>query len=137
MQRDTGRRARIWLGFYTALSIALFALAVSNAAYEATSPAWLSFHVLLRKSYSVIAFALVGFSLEQATRFAGSAWRPARIGLCIGLYSALIEVAQRVFSGAHEALGLQAFDVACGFAGGVLGAVIADALAGGAARRGR
>jgi hypothetical protein len=124
---------RIWLVICVAISIVLFAIAISNAAYEATTPAWLPFHVLLRKAYSVVAFALVGFSLARTTQLAGRAWTPVQVGLSVGAYSALIEVCQRFLAGAHESLAQQSLDVGAGLLGGALGALIADAIV----RRGR
>ena len=116
-----------------AISIVLFTLALSNAVYEATSPSWLTFHVLLRKAYSVVAFALVGFSLARTTQVAGRSWNPVQVGLSVGLYSALIEVCQRLLAGARESFAQQSVDVAAGLIGGALGAVVAEAFA----RRGR
>jgi hypothetical protein len=117
--------AAAWIAAFAVLACALFVIAVSNAAYEVTSPAWLTFHVLVRKVYSIIAFALAGFVLARATDAVGRAWPPMYVALCIGLYSALIEVGQRLFSGSHESLEQQSFDVACGLVGGAIGALIA------------
>jgi len=129
VQPNTQRNAGLWLALFAALAIAFFALAVSNAVYETTSPFWLTFHVLLRKTYSIVAFALVGFALSQATRFGGTTRRTLRIAISIGLYSALIELGQRFVSGARESLAQQSFDVACGIIGGGLGALIAQIFA--------
>jgi hypothetical protein len=49
-----------------ALAAALFWAATSNEVYDLTSPSVLSFHVLLRKAYSIAAFALVGFTADKA-----------------------------------------------------------------------
>jgi len=117
--------AAAWIAAFAALACALFVIAVSNAAYEATSPAWLTFHVLLRKLYSVVGFALAGFVLARATHAAGRTWPPVYVALCIGFYSGLIEVGQRLFSGSHESLEQQSFDVACGLVGGAIGALLA------------
>jgi hypothetical protein len=106
----------------------LFAIAISNAAYEATSPWWLTFHVLLRKAYSVVAFALVGFTLARTTQLAGRAWGPAQVGLSVGLYSALIEICQRLLAGARESIAQQSVDVGAGLIGGALGALVARAF---------
>jgi VanZ family protein len=119
---------RVWLIICVAISIALFAIAISNAAYEATSPSWLTFHVLLRKAYSVVAFALVGFTLARTTQLAGRAWTPVQVGLSVGLYSALIEVCQRFLAGARESFAQQSVDVAAGLIGGALGALAAAAF---------
>lgn len=106
----------------------LFVIAISSAAYEATSPSWLPFHVLLRKAYSIVAFALVGFTLARTTQFAGRAWSPIKVGLSVGLYSAFIEVCQRL-AGARESLAQESLDVIAGIIGGVLGALAARAFA--------
>lgn len=97
--------------------------------YEATSPSWMSFHVLLRKAYSVVAFALVGFTLARATHLAGRSWGPARVGLSVGLYSTLIEVCQAMVAGARESFTQQSLDVAAGLIGGALGALVAGLFA--------
>src|ERR1700686_3282715 len=97
----------------------LFVVALSTTIYDATSPTWLSWHVLLRKSYSVIAFALVGYLLRRALKEYD---RPDAIGTCvlgITAYSAAIEIGQAVV-GSHEGLLLNAVDVACGTLGGAL-----------------
>jgi hypothetical protein len=110
--------------------IGLFAVAISNAAYEATSPSWLTFHVLLRKAYSVVAFALIGFALARALRAPASFASVLRVSLAVGLYSGFIELGQRLYSGAHETLAQQSFDVACGLVGGAIGAALAGVRAG-------
>jgi hypothetical protein len=120
------RQLRFWVALCTVISIALFAIALSNAIYEATSPSWLTFHVLLRKAYGVVAFALVGFTLARTTQLAGRAWGPVRIGLSVGLYSVFIEVCQRFFAGARESFAQQSLDVAAGLIGGALGALVAE-----------
>jgi hypothetical protein len=125
MDQHSRRQQRVWLVLCAAISVTLFVVAVSNAMYEITSPPWLPFHVLLRKAYSVLAFALVGFTLERTTQTAGRAWGPARVGLSVGLYSALIELCQRLIAGARESLAQHSLDVAAGLVGGVLGALVA------------
>lgn len=98
-----------------------FAIALSPEVYSVTSPYELPFHVLLRKIYSVVAFALVGLSWAWA-------WpgpRGARIrvtALAIAAFSGAIEIGQKITEG-HEALVWNAVDVACGGIGGALGAL--------------
>jgi hypothetical protein len=106
------------------LMIGLFAVAISNAAYEATSPSWLTFHVLLRKAYSVVAFALIGFVLSRTLHASRSLSSVLRIALAVGLYSAFIEFGQWLYSGAHETLAQQSVDVAAGLIGGAIGAAL-------------
>ncbi len=109
--------------------IGLFAVAISNAAYEATSPSWLTFHVLLRKAYSVVAFALIGFVLARTLHVRRSLRSVLGIALGVGLYSAFIELGQWLYSGAHETLAQQSFDVVCGLIGGAIGGALAGARA--------
>ena len=103
----------------------LLFVAISNAIYEATSPDWLTWHVLLRKSYSVVAFGLIGFLLSRTIGALGRAWGTLRLSATVGAYSALIELCQRLVSGARESIEQQLFDVAMGLAGGALGAMLA------------
>ena len=82
-------------------------------------------HVVLRKVYSVVAFALLGFVVNLAlprTR------RPAlRAALVVAAISAVIEVAQKL-RGAHEGLASNIFDIACGAFGGWLAVTLARAF---------
>lgn len=112
-----------WI-IFLAIASFFFALAVSNEVYALTSPPALSFHVVLRKCYSIGAFALVGAALAAAlpARVAGRSWATA---LAIALYSAAIEVAQGFVNArvhAAEPLVWNVVDVACGAIGGWLGA---------------
>lgn len=133
MDRPSRRQLYIWIVLSAAISVGLFAVAISNSAYEATSPSWLTYYVLLRKAYSVVAFALVGFAFARTTQLAGLALGPVRVGLSVGLYSALIEACQRLFAAARESIAQQSVDVAAGLIGGALGALVAEAFV----RRGR
>lgn len=113
---STSRRA--WIAVAVVTAAALFWAATSNEVYDLTSPPALSWHVLLRKVYSVVAFALVGVTVDQA--FGPSRQPVARATLLVAGYSAAIEVVQWI-DGSHEGLGWNAFDVLCGAAGGALG----------------
>lgn len=107
------------------VAAALYAIALSDAAYELTSPVELSFHVLLRKTYSIVAFALVGYLLRRALRESGRDAPRATIVACIAgvaAYSAAIEVGQWL-AGSHEGLAWNAFDTFCGAVGGTLAVV--------------
>ena len=87
----------------------------------------LSFHVLLRKLNSIVAFGLIALLLQRATGWRGRhLW--ATIGL-LALFSAAIEVAQFVWTDGKEGLGWNLVDVACGAAGGWLGAWVEKRLA--------
>jgi hypothetical protein len=104
-----------WIVFAVA-AIVLFASALSGDVYDATSPPAFAGHVLLRKLYSIIAFAVVGAAYAYARRGA----RPLDAALAIALYSGGIEIGQW-FTG-DEPLGWNLFDVGCGAIGGALGA---------------
>ena len=103
----------------------LFWAATSDLVYEATSPAEFSFHIVLRKAYSIAAFALVGFMADKA--LGPSAKAVLRAAILVGLYSAAIEVAQDRL-GSNEGLEWNAADVLCGAVGGALGVVVAGRI---------
>lgn len=120
---------RPWTIAAVLVAAALYAIALSNAAYELTSPSYLSWHVVLRKAYSIVAFALVGYLLRRALRENGREEPRATIVACVAgvaAYSAAIEVGQ-FFCGSHEGLGWNAIDTVCGGVGGALAA--ADLIA--------
>jgi hypothetical protein len=100
----------------------LFVIAISNAVYEATSPSGFAWHVLLRKAYSVAAFALVGYLLRRALQERGKrdVVRPCILGM--GAYSAAIEVGQALV-GSQEGPLWNTVDVACGALGGTLACI--------------
>ena len=121
------------------LAVLLWA-ATSHRVYSRTLP----FHVLmrifgdddagtaatlLRKLYSVVAFALLGFIVHLALP---RIRRPElRAALIVAAFSAVIEVVQKLH-GAHEGLLSNAIDIACGALGGWLGASLARAVSTGA-----
>lgn len=90
--------------------------------YEATSPSGLSFHVVLRKFYSIVAFAVVGFCFAKARKIDGASTSLAAVGALVGAYSLAIEITQ-FFLGPPEGLGWNVADIAMGVVGGILGAV--------------
>lgn len=102
------------------VAAALFWAATSNEVYDLTSPATLTFHVVLRKTYSIAAFALVGFTADKA--LGPSARAALRAALAVAAYSAAIEVVQAV-RGSNEGVAWNVVDVLCGAAGGWLGVV--------------
>jgi hypothetical protein len=119
----TGTRTlRLWRVALLCAALVLYAVALSNQAYEATSPSSLSFHVLLRKAYSIGAFAVIGL-LIVCSQFPGLKGFLAA-ALAVGTYSAAIELGQYL-EGVREGLLSNALDVACGIAGGALGAFAA------------
>jgi hypothetical protein len=113
----------VWRLLLAACSAVLFAVALSNRAYELTSPSTLPWHVLLRKAYSIGAFAVIGFLIARSRlrgfRGGGS------IAALVGLYSAAIEVGQYL-TGVREGLLSNAFDVVCGLIGGALGSIFSS-----------
>lgn len=138
----TARRA--WQAAAVLLFAALFVAATSRHFYHVTLPPLLlerlfgdtandglfSARTAVRKFYSLIAFALMGFVV---TRALPPARRPLlRAALVVAAFSFCIEVAQTLRH-AREGLGVHAFDVACGGIGGWLGAALDRAVT---ARRG-
>ena len=105
-------------------ALVLFALALSGDVYVATSPPAFSAHVLLRKVYSIVAFAIVGAAYSYARRGAA----PSDAAFAIALYSGAIEIGQWFTS--DEELAWNLVDVACGAVGGALGAAVLTRLAG-------
>jgi len=73
---------------------------------------------ILRKIYSIGAFAIVGFfaaaMLDEKRRGVGCM-------LLVACFSAIIEIVQKV-TGSHESLLSNAFDIGCGALGGLIGA---------------
>jgi hypothetical protein len=109
-----------WIAAAVTVAAVLFWAATSNEVYDLTSPPELSFHVVLRKTYSIVAFALVGFTADKA--LGPSARAALRAALAVAAYSAAIEVVQ-VARGSHEGVVWNIVDVLCGTAGGWLGVV--------------
>ena len=111
---------RLWIGPALLVAAALFWAAISNEVYDLTSPPTFSFHVVLRKAYSIAAFALVGLMADKAL---GPATRaPLRGAVLVAAYSAAIELAQAA-RGSHEGIPWNVVDVFCGAVGGWLGVI--------------
>ncbi len=121
-------RMKRWTVATIVVACGLFAFAVSRGVYEATSPTSLAWHVALRKTYSIVAFGLIAYCLYHALGEYGVAGGRAFATCVVGLaaFSAAVEIGQ-VFAGSTEGLGWNAFDVACGGAGGALGGAVAAA----------
>lgn len=119
-----GYRARpaAWWWITALAAVIFFYLATSNAVYDLTSPAGLDFHVVLRKAYSVIAFGVIGYCAARASRAGASSPAAWQVGLWVAAFSLAIEIAQAL-TPPPEGLFSNALDVACGFAGGWLGAL--------------
>jgi hypothetical protein len=106
-----------WVAF-AAIMMAFFLIALNGDIYNLTSPPQLSFHVLLRKSYSIVAFAVIGAAFVWA-----SGKSVLYSALVVALYSAAIEIGQH-FTYGREPFAWNVIDVACGAIGGALGALI-------------
>jgi hypothetical protein len=117
------------------VTVAFFLMATRTDIYNATSPRglsrdlfgpqvlqlahpwWLSLHIWVRKAYSIVAFAAVGFSIQCALR---PAVRPAlRAAVIVGIYSLGIEIVQRLFVTVEPVME-SVLDVGCGALGGWL-----------------
>ncbi len=108
---------RRWL-LFAVLAVGFFIAALSNDVYNATSPATLSWHVVLRKSYSIVAFAIVGASFIWAS---GASLRTSTF--VVAAYSGCIEIGQH-FTNGHEPYYWNVFDIICGALGGALAGLI-------------
>ena len=102
---------------FAVIAIGFFWAALSADVYNLTSPPAWSLHVLLRKAYSIVAFAIIGAAYAWAS---GATVRSAAIA--IAAYSAAIEVGQH-FTYGLEPLYWNVVDVICGAVGGALGAL--------------
>jgi hypothetical protein len=115
------RRAILWWTLTIIAALAFFLLALSDTVYELTSPPG-PLQIVLRKSYSIVAFAIVGYCLTRAFRLSQRSKGTLYIAFAIALYSLIIEVSQFI-GGAQEGIFWNAVDVGCGFIGGYLGAI--------------
>jgi hypothetical protein len=120
--RGSLQRPAVWWWITALAAVIFFYLATSDAVYDLTSPVGLDVHVLLRKAYSLIAFAVIGYCAARATRLGSSTVAAWRIGAYVAAFSAAIEVAQSL-TPPSEGLLSNSFDVVCGFVGGWLGAL--------------
>lgn len=120
MPTERPARIRIALVAIATLAIILFA-SLNDDVYQATSPAWIPHHVILRKLLSIVAFSLGGYVAGIVFRRR----RPiVRAVMALALLSACIEVFQRI-DGSSETLWWNAFDVLCGAIGGLIGGSVA------------
>jgi hypothetical protein len=108
-----------WTVAAIVVAILMYAAACSDEVYDLTSPPGFEWHILLRKAYSVVAFALVGYLLRRALIENGRLRIALTCIAAIAAYSALIEVGQFVL-GSKEGLAWNAVDTACGALGGAI-----------------
>ena len=111
-----------WWGMAAVFAVVLLIAAVDNGVYEVTTPTAWSYHVILRKFYSVVAFAVVGFPIARARQLTGRSASITSIGWMIAGYSTVIEVLQYYIDPPPEGLLSNAIDIACGFLGGAIAA---------------
>ena len=114
--------SRPWTIALALVAILLYAVAISHAVYDLTSPASLSWHVVLRKTYSIVAFAIVGYLLRRTLGEYGRAEGRSTIVACIlgvAAYSAAIEVGQ-FLHGSQEGFTWNVIDTVCGAIGGTI-----------------
>jgi hypothetical protein len=115
-------QAILWWTLTIVAAIAFFFLAASDTVYNLTSPPG-PLQILLRKSYSLGAFALVGYPLSRALELSTKPKPVLFVATAVGIYSLAIEIVQAIV-GSHEGFVWNAVDVGFGFAGGYLGAAI-------------
>jgi hypothetical protein len=130
----------LWAIVALAAAVAFLSAATTQSVYDHTSPSgiaqrmfgedaprvphnhWLSLHVILRKAYSIVAFAIVGFVVDRALPLVRR--RALRAAVVVALFSGVIEVAQKLLDHSPESVASNVFDIACGAVGGWLGAVV-------------
>jgi hypothetical protein len=131
----------LWAIVALAAAVAFLWAATTQSVYDHTSPNgiaqrmlgedaprvphnhWLSLHVILRKAYSIIAFAIVGFVVDRTLPPVRR--RALRAAVAVALFSSAIEVAQKLLDHSPESFASNVFDVACGAVGGWLGVAVA------------
>lgn len=104
-----------------AVAAAFFAISLSPDIERITSPHIWGLQVVLRKTYSVLAFAVVAFLLARLRRSTIADVFP--VALMLALYSVAIEAAQALL-GSREGSYWNVVDVLCGFLGGMLGGML-------------
>jgi hypothetical protein len=103
---------------FAVLAVGFFVVANNGDVYNLTSPPSLTWHVLLRKIYSIVAFTIIGVSFIWAS---GASLRSSVV--VVALYSAVIELGQH-FTYGKEPFSWNVIDVICGAAGGAIAGVI-------------
>ncbi len=114
---------RVWMKRWTIAAVVaatvMYVLACDNEVYRLTSPPQFSWHIVLRKAYSVVAFALVAYLERRALIENGRPNVALPCILGIAAYSALIEVGQFLL-GSNEGPVWNAVDTLCGALGGAI-----------------
>jgi hypothetical protein len=113
---------KVWTVTAVLVATVFYVLALTDEVYLLTSPPALGWHVLLRKVYSIVAFALAAYLTGRAASEWGLKPSVAGLALAVAFYSAAIEVGQALH-GSEEGLLWNAVDVACGGLGGYFGAL--------------
>src|ERR1700737_5162244 len=80
------RHAILWWTLTIVAAIAFLFLAASDTVYNLTSPPG-PLQILLRKSYSLVAFALVGYPLVCAVQASNSRRPPRFVAAAVAAYS--------------------------------------------------
>jgi hypothetical protein len=106
-------------------AIGFYALGLSDAVYDVTSPGSGLVHVLVRKLYSLACFGLLGYLASRLVTRAPAPVSSVRAAVIIALYSAAVELGQHL-TGGRESLKWNAIDTALGFIGGGLGGALAS-----------
>lgn len=125
-----------WVALAAGLIVLLLWLALSRHVYHRTLPHALLYRffdeddadtvrIILRKAYSLLAFAVLGFVADKALPRRGN--RALRAAVVVAAFSALIEIGQWLH-GTREGLASNAFDIGCGAIGGWLGVIAARVL---------
>ena len=107
----------MWTFLAFIVMLALYVAALSSDFYKLTSPPTFTWHVALRKTYSIAAFTIVGILYVKMLDEFGRKATIVHTILAIGMYSAAIEVGQALV-GSHEGRLWNTLDVLCGAIGG-------------------
>lgn len=118
------RQAALWWTATAIVAVIMFFLATNDTVYNLTSPTTLYMHEALRKIYSVVAFALVGWLAARAALASGLPTSPMTVAWWLAGFSLAIEIKQAL-TPPDESMAWHVFDVACGWVGGWIGALIA------------
>ena len=119
--RPSARPRFGWTLTTVVLVLAFYLLALNSDFYQLTSPIELSWHVTLRKIFSVGAFTVVAFLIRKTLAERGIAGSAIAVVIGGALFSGAIEIGQ-YRNGSTEGFGWNAIDVGCGALGGAIAA---------------